>query len=97
MLVYRCESPDYTVSLVVERTSPRLTARSLSFLRIDRDALNCHYELIFTVEEARTQRLSFTLPAATPASVSIVGSTAEAQGIHERTGCTVQGGQSRFC
>ena len=29
----------------------------VSFLRVDRDALNCHYELIYTVEEARTAGL----------------------------------------
>ena len=34
--------------------------------------LNCHEELIYTIEEARTQRLAFLLPKDTPASVSIV-------------------------
>ena len=52
-LAYRCETPDYAAKLVARRTSPRLTARTISFLRVDRDALNCHYELIFSVEEAR--------------------------------------------
>ena len=75
-VAYRCESPDYAASLVVERTSPRLTARTISFLRIDRDALNCHYELIFTVEEARTQRLSFALPATRRRRSRSWGSTA---------------------
>ncbi len=57
-LAYRYESPKYTASLVVERTRPRLTARTFSFLRVAPDALNCHYELIYNVEEARTQRLA---------------------------------------
>ncbi len=71
-LAYRCEGPDYAAGLVVERMSPRQTARTFSFFRVDRDALNCHYELIYTVEEARTARLAFRLPAGTPESLSIV-------------------------
>ena len=54
-----------------ERTRPRLTARTFSFFRVDPDALNCHYELNFTVEEARVRRLSFWLPKDTPASLGI--------------------------
>ena len=70
-LAYRYESPKYAASLVVERTRPRLTARTFSFFRVEPDALSCHYELIYTVEEARTQRLALLLPKDTPASVSI--------------------------
>ena len=33
--------------------------------------MSCHYELIYTVEEARTQRLALLLPKSTPASLSI--------------------------
>ena len=33
--------------------------------------MNCHYELIYTIEEARTRRLAFSLPKDTPASISI--------------------------
>ncbi len=71
-LAYRYESPSYAASLVVERTQPRLTARTYSFLRVDPDALNCHYELVYTIEEARARRLAFLLPIGTPASLSIV-------------------------
>jgi hypothetical protein len=70
-LAYRYENPKYAASLVVQRTKPRLTARTFSFLRIDPDGLNCHYELVYTVEEARTQRLALSLPKDTPASVAI--------------------------
>ena len=52
---------------------PAADGRTVSFLRVDRDALNCHYELIFSVEEARAQRLKFALPAATPPSVRSSG------------------------
>ena len=72
-LAYRYENPKYAASLVVQRTKPRLTARTFSFLRIDPDGLNCHYELVYTVEEARTQRLALSLPKDTPASVAIAG------------------------
>ena len=70
-LAYRYESPKYSASLVVERTKPRLTARTFSFFRVDADALNCHYELIYTIEEARTQRLALLLPKSSPTSVAI--------------------------
>ncbi len=33
--------------------------------------MSCHYELIYTIEEARTQRLALLLPEDTPASLSI--------------------------
>ena len=34
-LAYRYESPKYATSLVVERTRPRLTARTFSFVRVE--------------------------------------------------------------
>ena len=70
-LAYRYDSPKYAASLVVERTRPRLTARTFSFIRVEPSALDCHYELVYTIAEARTQKLAFTLPEETPASVSI--------------------------
>ena len=70
-LAYRYESPKYAASLVVERTRPRLTARTFSFFRVEPDALACHYELIYAIEEARTQRLALLLPESTPPSVAI--------------------------
>jgi hypothetical protein len=70
-LAYRYDSPKYAASLMVERTSPRLTARTFSFIRVEPSALDCHYELIYTIAEARTRKLAFLLPKETPASVSI--------------------------
>jgi hypothetical protein len=72
-LAYRYQRPDYGASLAVERTRPRLSARTFSFLRIEPDAINCHYELIYNVEEARTPRLALLLPKDTPASLAIAG------------------------
>ena len=72
-LAYRYENRKYAASLAVDRARPRLNARTFSFLRVDRDTLDCHYELIYTVEEARTRQLAFLLPGNTPASLSIRG------------------------
>ena len=71
-LAYRIESPDYAASLAIDRTRPRLIARTLSFVRVEPSSLACHYELTYTIEEARTRRLAFSLPKDTPASISIV-------------------------
>jgi hypothetical protein len=70
-LAYRYDSPKYAASLAVERTRPRLTARTFSFLRVEPSALDCHYELIYKIAAARTQKLAFLLPKETPASISI--------------------------
>lgn len=71
-LAYRYDDPKYTASLIVERSRPRLTARTFSFVRVEPDTLNCHYELIYAIENAKTRQLAFWLPKDTPAtSVSI--------------------------
>jgi hypothetical protein len=72
-LAYRYEGPDYSATLRVERTKPRLAARTFAFVRVDPDSIHCRYELVYAVEDARTQRLVFSLPADAPAAVSIVG------------------------
>ncbi len=72
-LAYRYESPEYRLPLVVRRTSPRITAHTFSFLRVEPDALVAHYELVYDVEEARTRTLSLLLPAGTPETVAIRG------------------------
>ena len=72
-LAYRRQGPDYAASLVVERTEPRMTARTFSFLRVDRDALNCHCEVVYTIEQSRVRQLVFSLPKETPEGISIRG------------------------
>ena len=72
-LAYRYESPDYRLPLAVARTTARVTAGTFSFLRIEPDALVAHYEVVYNVEEARTRRVSLTLPEDTPESVTIRG------------------------
>ena len=83
-LAYRRQGPDYAASLVVERIEPRMTARTFSFLRVDRDALNCHCEVVYTIEQSRVRQLVFSLPKETPEGISIRG----LDGVHvkERSG-----------
>lgn len=68
---YRYDTADWSATLIVERTLPRLTARTFSFFRIEPDVLTAHYELIFDVTRARARRLSFILPATTPTTIAI--------------------------
>ncbi|UCF33788.1 MAG: hypothetical protein JSV78_00460, partial [Phycisphaerales bacterium] len=71
LMVFRYEAQPYEATFRIDRATPRLTARSYSFLHLQPDLLSAHYEIIFDVEEARTDRLSFSLPVSTPADVSI--------------------------
>ena len=72
-LAYRYENPKYA-AVADCRTDPAAAdGPDILLLRLDTDSLNCHYELIYTVEEARTRRLAFLLPEETPESVSITG------------------------
>jgi len=72
-LAFRYETPDYEASVAVERTRPRVTARSISFFRVESDAVAVHAEVIYQVEEARARQLSLSLPEDTPAAISIRG------------------------
>ncbi|MCC6127136.1 MAG: hypothetical protein IT426_19415 [Pirellulales bacterium] len=72
-LAYRYELPQYAAAVVFERTAPRLSARTFSFLRISPEGLNAHYEAIYNIEEARTQNLALLLPENTPHALSIRG------------------------
>ena len=74
-LAYRYEGRNdetpYRAALSVVRTRPRLTARSFSFFRVEQDALTARYEITYTIEEAKTRQLSFSLPRETPAQLAI--------------------------
>jgi hypothetical protein len=72
-LAYRCEDPQYAAVAVFERTAPRLSARTFSFLQISPDGLTAHYEAIFNIDEARTQSLTLLLPESTPMALAIRG------------------------
>ena len=72
-LAYRYETQPYKATLAVQRTVPRLTARTYSFLHVEPQRLTARYEVLFNVEEARTRELSILLPKETPAALSIRG------------------------
>jgi hypothetical protein len=72
-LAYRFARPGYQLALMVERTQPRLTARTFSFAVLKPDAITAHYELLYNVSEARTRKLSLLLPRDTPSTLRIEG------------------------
>jgi hypothetical protein len=72
-LAYRYDRQPYQAAFVVQRTKPRLTARTFSFLRIEPEKLAAHYEVVYQVEEARTRQVSLLLPAETPLALNIRG------------------------
>ena len=73
-LAYRYENPPYAAALVVERTAPRLTARTCLLLpRQSREGLVVHDELVYHVAEARARRLALELPRDTPEDLKIYG------------------------
>ncbi len=71
VLAYRYDAQPYQATLEVKRTEPRLTAKTVSFLRVESSALDAYYEVIFQIDEARAKQLSLLLPEDTPADVSI--------------------------
>jgi hypothetical protein len=73
VLAYRYEKPGYAAALSVERTRPRLTARTFSFFQVKPEGLAARYELIYQVDDAKTRRLALLLPASTPPSLKIYG------------------------
>lgn len=72
-LAFRYDQTTPTATLVVERTQPRITARTFSFLTLHDESLTAHYELTYEVDEARTRELSLLLPKDTPAELAIRG------------------------
>ncbi len=72
-LVYLVEAQPYAATFVVERTSPVVSARTMSFLSLEPENLVGHYEAVYEIQQARTNRLWLQLPAHTPAALSIRG------------------------
>ncbi len=52
---------------------PRITARTFSFFHVVPEGLAVHYEVIYTIDDAKTQRLALLLPASTPEALKIKG------------------------
>ncbi len=88
-LAYRYETQPYHATFRAERIVPRVTGRTYSFIRLDRDLLVAHYEIVYQIEEAPTRQLSLLLPATTPRDISIraIGDVA----IKEYEGTVVDG------
>lgn len=72
-LAYRVEGADWQGAFEVRRATARITARTFSFLRVESDAVDAHYEIAYTVENARVRRLAFSLPGDTPAGAEVRG------------------------
>jgi hypothetical protein len=70
-LAYRYESQPYKAALAVERKTPSITARCFSFLNLTTEGLAADYELVYDIQQARTDRLTFRLPKNAPAALSV--------------------------
>ncbi len=90
-LAYRYEGRPYEAELRVTRIEPRLTAETFNFFRVERDARVAHYELIYTVEQARARELRLVLPASTPTALAIRG--LDGLGLKEYTSQETDGGR----
>lgn len=72
-LSYRFDARPYAMELTVSRTEPSLTADVVSFFQLEPDLVRAHYELQYSVREASTRILSFSLPVTTPAEIAVTG------------------------
>ncbi len=72
-LAYRYEGAGGNAAIAVDRTKSRATARTFAFFQIAAGVLKAHYVVIYTIEDAKTRRLSLLLPDSTPESISIRG------------------------
>ncbi len=68
---YRYDEPGYEGVFRVSRYQPRLSAETVSSFRLNPDTLDAHYELVFRIDRARTDRLALLLPQSTPIAISI--------------------------
>ena len=72
-LAYRYENPPFAAALLVERTRPRLTARTVCCFRVSAEGLAVHDELFYQVEGRATRRVALDLPRDTPEALAISG------------------------
>jgi hypothetical protein len=70
-LAYRFESQAYSLPINAVRINPVLTARTLSFLKIDPGSLSAHYAMEFNVQVAKVRELGFSLPLNTPLELQV--------------------------
>ena len=72
-MAYRYDARPYAATFAVERVAPRMTARTFSFFRVERDTLVAHCELEYEITAARARKLVLELPKDTPEKLSIRG------------------------
>jgi len=72
-LAYRYESRPYRIEAAIERISPRLTAETFSFFRVEQDVVAARMEVVYSVTRARARKVSLLLPEALPSALSIAG------------------------
>lgn len=70
-LAYTHKQSNYAATFNLTRKTPRVTAESLSFFRIDTDQIACRLEFLYDIRRAGTRFLSFSLPADTPKTLSV--------------------------
>ncbi len=69
--VYRFLTPAWNASFNLERQQPRVTARVFSNFRFNPNSLETHGEIIFLIQDASADKLSFSLPETTPEEISV--------------------------
>jgi autotransporter-associated beta strand protein len=72
-LAYRYEGSAGKATIAVDRTQSRTTARTFAFFQVIPDLLRAHYVMLYTIEDAKTRRLSLLLPESTPEALKIHG------------------------
>ena len=72
-LAYRYDARPYRATLQVSRRAPRLTAESFTFYRIEQEVMQVRHEVVYQVDEARTRKVAFLLPASSPAALTVRG------------------------
>ena len=72
-LTWHYNAMPYQGTLIVQRRTPRLHARTFAFINIQPNQQQLRYELIYQIEQARTDQLSLLLPTDTPKALSITG------------------------
>lgn len=70
---FRYDRQPYRATLRIERTPPRLTARTYSFFHLAPTLMECHAELVFDADRASVTMAQFSLPADSPAELTIRG------------------------
>ncbi|MHB8953982.1 MAG: hypothetical protein ACYC4U_13515 [Pirellulaceae bacterium] len=72
-LTYEVSADVYRAVFRVERTRPHISTRNYSFFEIRDGLLIAHYEVVYMIDRAHTNRLDLELPATTPVTLSLRG------------------------